>query len=376
MRTGSDGAAGPAGDHGPAGPLPVHPVTRFQVNPLVLSYAIAPLALATLLGLRKYRLIADESPWLWVGVFATIPTGSALVDALYRRRPSPGWLHVRVAGQALSVTAVIYLTGWGPVLAGAFAFIALENIAHDGSRVWRITALWCLAGIAAGQLAVARHWLPSFLSVSRGEALALMGVVVLLFVIRMAAATMEQKEAAEILLAQQALHDPLTGLPNRQLIMDRAEQVLARAVRDDGPLAAFFIDLDNFKEVNDTLGHDAGDKLLQAVATRFLGVLRPSDTVGRLGGDEFVVLAEGDSLAGGPEPLARRLQAALAEPIRLDGYEGTALDVSASIGIAHGSRPSARELLRDADAALYQAKAAGKRRFVLFGTDSEPAAAS
>ena len=93
---------------------------------------------------------------------------------------------------------------------------------------------------------------------------------------------------------RQALHDGLTDLPNRALILDRAEQMLARAARDHRACAAFFIDLDNFKTVNDTLGHAAGDELLKAVAERLTAAVRANDTVGRLGGDEFVVLAEGD----------------------------------------------------------------------------------
>ena len=109
----------------------------------------------------------------------------------------------------------------------------------------------------------------------------------------------ERKEF-EALLAHRALHDPLTGLANRQLILDRAEQMLARSRRTGDPVAAYFIDLDNFKDANDSLGHEAGDRLLQAVADRFVGLLRASDTVGRLGGDEFVVLAEGASLSQRP----------------------------------------------------------------------------
>ncbi len=110
----------------------------------------------------------------------------------------------------------------------------------------------------------------------------------------------ERKEF-EALLAHRALHDPLTGLANRQLILDRAEQMLARVRRTFDPVAAYFIDLDNFKDANDSLGHEAGDKLLQAVAARLTAMLRASDTVGRLGGDEFVILVEGVSLATGPD---------------------------------------------------------------------------
>ncbi|MDQ1534063.1 MAG: hypothetical protein QOF28_1824, partial [Actinomycetota bacterium] len=165
---------------------------------------------------------------------------------------------------------------------------------------------------------------------------------------------------------RQAVHDELTGLPNRTLILDRAEQMLARAHRDERDIAAFFIDLDNFKTVNDTLGHGAGDQLLKAVARRLSTATRANDTVGRLGGDEFVVLAEGTSLDGGPEVVAARLLDVLSEPFELTGFEGIPLTTGASVGIATGQRNSADDLLRDADIALYRAKAAGKACAVVF----------
>jgi diguanylate cyclase (GGDEF)-like protein len=164
----------------------------------------------------------------------------------------------------------------------------------------------------------------------------------------------------------EALHDPLTGLPNRALILDRAEQMLARARRNQQPAAAMFIDLDGFKEINDTFGHAAGDELLRAVTARLDAVLRPTDTVGRLGGDEFVVLVDGVSMDAGPELVAERLLAALREPFQIADHHAGRLSITASIGIATGDRTSAGELLRDADVALYQAKAAGKNRFLVF----------
>jgi len=166
----------------------------------------------------------------------------------------------------------------------------------------------------------------------------------------------------------QALHDSLTGLPNRVLILDRVEQAMARARRDHVDLALLFVDLDGFKDVNDNMGHKVGDDVLCSVAARFAGTLRESDTVARLGGDEFVVLAEGISLAAGPEIVAQRLLGVLAEPFHMDG-ESHPFTVSASIGIASGVRQSTEELFRDADVALYRAKEAGKNCYVLFETE-------
>ena len=183
-----------------------------------------------------------------------------------------------------------------------------------------------------------------------------------------------ERKKFEALLAFRALHDPLTGLANRQLILDRAQQMLVRARRSGVPVAALFIDLDNFKDSNDSLGHGAGDKLLQMVAGRLLGILRSGDTVGRLGGDEFVILAEGVSFARGPEMIAERVHEVLKPAFHLPGIDGMSITVSASIGIAVGDRPSAEDLLRDADIALYRAKGAGRDQSVLFEHSMQSAA--
>jgi diguanylate cyclase (GGDEF)-like protein len=165
-----------------------------------------------------------------------------------------------------------------------------------------------------------------------------------------------------------ATHDPLTGLPNRTLILDRVEQMLARSRRSQTPVAALFVDLDNFKSINDTLGHGVGDELLQAVAARLDGVVRATDALGRLGGDEFVVISEELSLAVGPELIAERLLDALKPPFKLGADQETRVTVTASIGIAAGDHSSAEELLRDADIAMYRAKWDGKNRHVVFET--------
>jgi diguanylate cyclase (GGDEF)-like protein/PAS domain S-box-containing protein len=474
--------------------------SRPRLNPTFLAYLMGPVALVVILLLMRFGDVARESAWLWVGVFIVVPLISLLGNHIYSTKPSEFRLHIRVASGAAAVTIVIYLSGWGPVLSGAFAFLALENIAHGGSRVWRITALWSLVGIAAGQVAIVAGWLPSSLPSAQANALALMGAFVLVFIIRMAGATMEQKETAETsmslsedrfrsliqnssdvtlvitadglisyispavvpllglepdelldrratdyvhpderarvrdrlgaqlqvspdtlpiqfrmeradgswrdveavvanqcdrpsvggyvanvrditerkefeaLLADRALHDPLTGLANRQLILDRAEQMLARSRRTFDPPAAYFIDLDNFKDANDSLGHEAGDKILLAVAGRFSSLLRTSDTLGRLGGDEFVILTEGGAPLVGPMMVAERVREALHSPILVEGFEELPVTVTASIGIATGDRPSAQELLRDADIALYRAKAAGRDCCVLFEPAMQSAA--
>ncbi|MBK5289121.1 MAG: EAL domain-containing protein [Acidimicrobiia bacterium] len=469
------------------------------MNPYLLGYVMGPAAFVIIVVLERYGWVADVPIALWVGIFLAVPITSYLADEVYRRRPTTRHLHLRIAVHSAAVVVVINVAGWGPVLTGAFVFVALENLAHDGSRTWRITLVWSMVGIGVGLWGIQQGVFPSFLSLGHAQALSAMGAFVLVFVIRMAGATVEKQEEAEEsmrasedrfrslvqhssdtillmsgtgtityaspstvamfgvapedivgqdavslthpddkervqaelsarllddavtdplevrmhhadgssrcvevivsdlrsqpsvagfvanlrditdrkqaeeLLAHQALHDPLTSLANRTLIHDRTAQMLARSRRSHDPIAALFIDLDNFKEVNDTLGHETGDRLLRAVADRFRTTVRDSDTVGRLGGDEFVILAEGVSIAAGPEILAERLLEVLREPFELGERVCAALSVTASIGIASGQRDTADDLLRDADIALYRAKAMGKNCVASFEPEMQSA---
>jgi diguanylate cyclase (GGDEF)-like protein/PAS domain S-box-containing protein len=164
-------------------------------------------------------------------------------------------------------------------------------------------------------------------------------------------------------LSWQAFHDPLTGLANRALLLDRLEHAFARANRDRHHVALLYLDLDRFKSVNDSLGHAAGDALLRVVAERLVACVRPIDTVARLGGDEFVVLAEDVSGPDEAEALARRILEAIRVPVTIGDED---LTVDASIGIAWSTRHTPSGLLRDADTALLQAKGRGKGRWQLF----------
>ena len=183
--------------------------------------------------------------------------------------------------------------------------------------------------------------------------------------------TDEQLAQRENELAFMATHDVLTRLPNRTLIRDRIEQMFARSTRSHRPVAALFIDLDNFKSINDTLGHAAGDELLCAVVARLQGVVRHADALGRLGGDEFVVISEELSLTAAPELVAERLLDALKYPFKLGSDEQTRVTVTATIGIASGTRRSAEDLLRDADIAMYTAKRDGGNRFTVFDSEMQ-----
>ncbi len=173
-------------------------------------------------------------------------------------------------------------------------------------------------------------------------------------------------------LAHQAFHDSLTGLANQALFRDRVTHALSRAARRQRQLAVLFVDLDDFKTVNDSLGHTAGDALLVAVAERLRGSLRATDTAARLGGDEFALLVEdlgSDSDATG---LADRLIDVLHQPFTVAGRE---IVVGASIGIAfHDPDSTTGQLLRNADIAMYTAKRGGKRRYEIFEPQMHAAA--
>ncbi|MBA2619507.1 MAG: PAS domain S-box protein [Rubrobacter sp.] len=173
-----------------------------------------------------------------------------------------------------------------------------------------------------------------------------------------------ERKALERQLQHQAMHDPLTGLPNRILFTDRLRQALARAKRREGEVAVLFVDLDNFKVVNDSLGHKAGDRLLVAQSKRMRALLRPEDTVARLGGDEFVLLLE-DAGAQEAVRVAERVLERLREPLSLGGRR---LVVTASVGVATGGANGkhAADLLRDADLAMYRGKRSGKARVAVF----------
>ena len=215
------------------------------------------------------------------------------------------------------------------------------------------------------------------LSLLRGEEGELIGRV-------LSVQDITERKRLEAELRRQALHDPLTGLPNRRLLLDRLEQALVRAERVAGLVAVLFVDLDGFKQVNDAHGHAAGDELLVAAARRLSACLRPSDTLARLGGDEFVAVL--DDL---PDPAralhtAERLRAALAAPREPAAGSGAASGdagtrdpglgaaVTASVGVALARGGAPHQLLEAADRAMYGAKARGKDRV---GLGDDPLAA-
>ena len=173
-----------------------------------------------------------------------------------------------------------------------------------------------------------------------------------------------ERKALEEQLRQLAFHDPLTLLANRSLFRDRVQHSLSLAQRRPHQVAVMFLDLDNFKNINDSLGHDAGDRLLQAVAQRLVKSTRSSDTVARLGGDEFAILIEGMATIAEVQSLAASLIDELDQPFVLSAK---VVRISASIGVAFSTvEADAEALLSKADIAMYQAKTSGKNRFAMF----------
>jgi diguanylate cyclase (GGDEF)-like protein/PAS domain S-box-containing protein len=179
-----------------------------------------------------------------------------------------------------------------------------------------------------------------------------------------------ERKASEAQLRHRAFHDPLTQLPNRALFYDRIEQGLHRAAREGHHVAACAIDLDDFKTVNDTLGHAAGDELLIQVAQRLRGCLRSHDTAARLGGDEFGILLEGVGERSEPIQVAERILAAMKAPFEVAGEQLVVLP-SIGVALAESGDEIVEDLLRHADVALYAAKGNGKGRFELYNPAQE-----
>jgi diguanylate cyclase (GGDEF)-like protein/PAS domain S-box-containing protein len=177
-----------------------------------------------------------------------------------------------------------------------------------------------------------------------------------------------ERRALEDELKRQAFHDTLTGLANRALFLDRLSHAMDRGDRTLDPVAVLFLDIDDFKTVNDSLGHPAGDLLLVSVASRLRAATRPGDTVARFGGDEFAVLVESGAMPEAAEEVARRVAEVLVPTFHIQDND---VEVRASVGIALGQRPedTPDSLLRDADLAMYLAKRNGKGRFEMYRPD-------
>ena len=283
-----------------------------------------------------------------IGTFS----GHSLLDSVLGPARSTSKATILQLG-AFDGTTVVASQGTVPANSAPFSLVRTTTI--DQGQ-WSIRITEALQG---------NPWSQTLVIGGLGILVALLLFAVLMVLGRSRARALRLVDERTGQLRFQALHDALTGLPNRPLILDRTEQMLARSRRTGEPIAAMFLDLDDFKEINDSLGHSAGDQLLRSVAERLTATVRGADSVGRLGGDEFVILVEGAGMAASPELVAERLLDVLREPFHL-GDDRMPFVVTASIGIARGPRSNAEDLLRDADVALYQAKGAGRNCFVMF----------
>ena len=211
-----------------------------------------------------------------------------------------------------------------------------------------------IAGDVPGDPHRTHYWWASFYPVTVLGDFVGIGVVVV---------DVTDRKELELQLRDQSLHDALTGLANRTLLLDRAKQLMEIARNDQKPVSVLFMDIDNFKTINDGLGHHAGDELLVAVAKRLASAMRSEETVCRFGDDEFVILASSHSVHTPPELMAARVMDVLRSPFEVAGH---VISVTTSIGIASGFHVSAEELIRNAHIAMYKAKVGGKNATVSF----------
>ena len=476
-----------------AGPVAGH--RRLRNVALVV---VPCLLTATAFGIASHFGLVGNLPfWMLLALLALGGVQSQVTSGWLRPDASARSMHAALASQVLSVTAIIYVIGWGSTLSIGYVFVISRALDEGGSRVWRATLGWTIVGIALGEIGIALNVFPTYVDVPYVHGLAALGILGMTFVMWLLGTKTEQNERASaerdhadrevrstlsllgatldstadgILvvdnsgavtrinsqfarmwrlpedlfngdrdaalqfalnqlrnpelfvakvedlyahplaetndtldfkdgrvferhsqpqlvdgavvgrvwsfrdvtdrvrlvdeLAHQAFHDSLTGLANRALLRDRLEQAVARSRRNASAVTVLFCDLDGFKMINDTLGHDAGDLLLVEVARRLEANLREGDTAARVGGDEFAIVLD-DMPAEETRVLAQRLLDVLREPIMINGRE---VFVPASIGVADNRVDAldGDELLCRSDIAMYAAKSRGRNRFEAF----------
>jgi diguanylate cyclase (GGDEF)-like protein len=324
---------------------------------VVSSYPVMDLAILTVL-IRLALVPGRRSPVLWLvlGSFSFMLCGD-LVYAVLQQSSS------YTAG-LLDATWLLAYVGLGAAALHPEMGSLTERSSHreETTLGWGRTAMLGMALLVAPAVLITR----GLAERDRGDVLdgVLTAVVSILVLWRIVRAT-RQRQRVEATLTHTALHDAVTGLPNRRLLLDRLQQAIARLGRGSVGVVVLFLDLDRFKEVNDGLGHATGDLLLAAVGQRLTGAVRPTDTVARLGGDEFVAICEGIDTSEEAGLMAARLMDVLAR--EFDFPSGEAF-VTASLGMALATDPgaSAEGLIRDAIAAMYRAKEQGRNRSEFF----------
>lgn len=263
------------------------------------------------------------------------------------------------------------LARWVGESAFLLSFVAIIAAAGAGGLVWGTVA--ALSAAAVNVLVASRlEHLPMVEMVARGIVGILSGVVVgagvghLKDLSRRLTHELREKERMQEAARFLAFHDPVTGLPNRVLLTDRLRLELAHAQRDSSRVAVMFVDVDNFKKVNDTLGHVSGDELLEKVATSLRGCLRKSDTVARFGGDEFVLVLPGLQTEDNVSSIAAKVLRLQDQPILLGGTHKVFVTFSIGVAVYPGDGDDFDTLLKNADTAMNRAKADGRRRLYTF----------
>jgi diguanylate cyclase (GGDEF)-like protein len=324
--------------------------------------------MCTIVGLCGFGVMAlfASLPAGIIGTAIAFPVYAAVYLLLVRRRPAP--THAR-RGFALLVDNLVgaYIASFGGAFAAYVGFLFLTTVGW-GLRFGR-HYLFIATGIAivgmVCNLALSPYWQESTLfggTIIFGLIANTVNAAILLG--RIAAGNRQLAEKIEE-VSRLAWQDQLTKLPNRPYFRDRLGQMLAAAARSGRQVALLLFDIDGFKSVNDTLGHEAGDRLLREIAERVGRRVRQADTFARVGGDEFVILMDIAHDKSDAVPVAETVVAAIAE---IDMFADQGLRVGASVGIACSGRMSARERLADelliqADRAMYEAKRAGKGRY-------------
>jgi diguanylate cyclase (GGDEF)-like protein len=335
-------------------------------GPAVILAAIA-VARPEIRGLTPGGLVIVVTVLLLVPVLVNLVTGRAkAVNA--EQVPNRTQL-LALAIDAVVILAVVALFCLDDPRSDAFVLLLLPQLQMATTRrLPLMIATAAVSGVAfvgievvaAGINDVAAPWS----MIGSRLALLVLGAAILGRISRLLARHMSSLRELHRAVAHRALHDPLTGLPNRALFFERVGVALARQERSGVRFAVVFVDLDDLKMVNDTLGHSAGDELIRVTARRLRDELRTTDTPARLGGDEFAALLDEPGNDDDLEKLARRLVDRLGQPISSSALH---LRVSVSIGVATSERiSSADELLHRADTAMYRAKAEGKGRVVHF----------
>lgn len=281
-------------------------------------------------------------------IYATAPTGLCFMDTALR------YLSVNEKFAEMSGLSVDeHLGRTVRETAPSFADLcepSLRSVIETGEPVEGLE----IHGTTHAQPGIERDWLAYFYPV-RDEAHGLLGINVVLQEIT-------ERKRVEDAMRFQALHDPLTDLPNRMLFMDHLALELAETRRNHKMLAVMFLDLDNFKNINDTLGHSMGDKLLKEVAGRLKTCIRETDTIARIGGDEFNILLADISHADDAVPIAKKIMSLFKEPFKIDNQE-LYVTVSIGISICPNDSESAEALLKNADIAMYHAKGEGRNNY-------------